>query len=301
MAPKAVIRASYAANSELVSAAFKDLQANCGTITALGEKLADLLHDIVSDKDTRAAILPPTVGWFALTFDSSNVDSARLQVLGSNTDGYLIFSFLTEGSSEQLCALSRGETAALPSIGDKAIVTLKYIEDRVQLVTQAPNGQYLAKNIIIFSGRVPKSKIGRGDSVARPLDDRGVNREYLDHSLVNLKGEGAPVRFARTHHKVAAIYSKHSHMDDNVRVICSGRYKFTIFDPDTDVEILECEVSSGDTIQIPAGYPYIEEVVEPGTVINSRFALFLHYLGDSPAALKSTGKVTISLGINEKG
>jgi hypothetical protein len=294
-----IMRAFFTTNTRDVLSAFQLI--GSGTAEDARIESSCLLFELVSDNNSRAAILPPTVGWFALTWESEKVTGVKLQVMGTNADGYLVFTILHGETSSQLCVLNRGDSVRLHLEHNSSVATMNYHANAVDLSMEVAGGQHFFKNIITFTGQTPKSKIGKGESVARPLDDTGFNRVYLDHSLVDALGVRSAVSFARTDHTSKITYNKHAHIDDNIRIICSGKFRFSIFDPETDTLVYECEVISGDSIQIPAGYAYVEEVIEPGVQINSRSTYRLHYLVDPPVNLRSAAEceVTLSLGLFE--
>ncbi len=287
------MHALFSTNTDDVLAVFGSIQPSPNK--GISDTASSLFAAIVQNNKTQPAILPPTVGWFLLTLESSQVQLIKLYVLGTNLDGYLVFVLLENEFHSQLCSLSRGSVAELRTQRDGTAITLTYDNNSVILTTQAAGGQRFSKRIIAFTGQVPKSTVGKGEPVARPLDDQGSKRTYLDHTLVNALGERAPVAFARTHHGSATTYPKHAHADDNIRFICSGKFRFTIFDPGTDAIVHECEVVSGDSIQIPAGYAYIEQVLEPGVQHSSRTTFMLHYKSVVQGNLHNSRVVPLSL------
>lgn len=296
-----IIKATYTTDPREIS--LKLSQLTRARSTDVEVAASRLFEAIATDTTKRPLILPPTVGWFVLTLDAGvgDSDAPAMQIFGTNADGFLIFSVQSQGFHYQVCELHRGENATLAYTPTDTTVTIDYDGDKVLLSVTINKTQKFTRNLIAFTGNVPKSKVGKGEQVARPYDDQGVNRIYLDHSLVNLHGERVKISFARTEHKAKTTYPLHAHVDDNVRIICSGVYRFTIFDPQSGATLNESIVSSGDTIQVPAGYPYIEEVLEPGIVINGRSnftggataePISLHYKMDSPHMLSQSGEVT---------
>ena len=274
------------------------------------EPLSGFFLEAATTTGMRPAVLPPTVGWSLITFQTemSVRSNQSLHFVGSNADGYLSIFVSMDSERYELCSLRRGENFEFNFEGGLKSASVSYIGDAVVLKYQIHGVQRFSNILIGFTGRVPKSKIGLGEPAARPLDDLGVNRVYLDHSIVGTDGSGVPISFARTEHKKATTYKKHAHTNDNVRIICSGEYEFTIFDPETDAVIYKCRAVSGDTVQVPAGYPYVEEVIVPGIVINGRskssfdgdnYWPMLHYQQPSPFRLKGNGNFDLSLGLEE--
>ena len=105
------ITASYSIDPDFVLSGFKALPGRGDTLKSNGTGFANLFLDIARDRNTREALIPPTVGWFSLTFSSTKTKGVGLQVLGFTAASLPIHPKLTAaGGGASDCGLFPHET-----------------------------------------------------------------------------------------------------------------------------------------------------------------------------------------------
>lgn len=120
---------------------------------------------------------------------------------------------------------------------------------------------------------------GLAQPIAYPEHDSGHNRIYLDAPLRHpIKNTLSEVLYSKSELSAGMVFERHAHVNDDLRIIVSGRYAFTIGEGGEGSKMSRFEAGPGDMVVMPAFTPYVEEVIEGGTVLTARFATALHYV-----------------------
>jgi len=117
-------------------------------------------------------------------------------------------------------------------------------------------------------------KPGLAQVVSKPRDDAFPGRYYIDAALrdpFTLKSLG--IAFTRSTFPKGVVAEAHLHLNDTVRIIVSGRVRFTIDPPNSTPLVAE----AGDVVNIPGGTIYKEEILEDSIIVTSRLRKALHY------------------------
>lgn len=141
--------------------------------------------------------------------------------------------------------------------------------------------------VLVRWAGIPDTPIGLCREISLPHHDEGYSRKYLnaqirDGSLSKL----IDVSFSSTTFDKPMQFERHSHANDDVRVIVSGQYEFKL---DDGMTIL---AGAGDVVSMPAYTNYVERVLIPGTVVTGRLTTALHHAVSLPVLGSQPGPAT---------
>lgn len=111
-----------------------------------------------------------------------------------------------------------------------------------------------------------------------PRDGSFPGRRFMNATLRDpATHKPSGLVFARSFFEAGVVASPHFHLNDTLRILATGKMRFTTFKNDKVTPDEVFEAGPGDIVIMPAMTTYSEEILEPTTVVSSRYDKFLHY------------------------